>query len=118
MVILVIGGYQWLSEVISVVENNFIHFKVMVIMVIDGYLWLLMVITVYLKRTMVFLVIGGYQWLSVVTSGVVENNFLHFKTIVTIYDWRQSSPGCRASPSTKHCRFCSSSLQRSFFCVP
>ena len=48
MVILVIGGYQWLSEVISVVENNFIHFKVMVIIVIDGYLWLLMVITVYL----------------------------------------------------------------------
>ena len=66
---------------------------------------------------MVILVIGGYQWLSVVISGVVENNFLHFKTvtIVTIYGWRQSSPGCRASPSTKHCRFCSSSLQRSFF---
>ena len=51
MVILVIGGYQWLSEVISDIENNFMHFKVMVIMVImviDGYLWLLMVITVYL----------------------------------------------------------------------
>ena len=40
MVILVIGGYQWLSEVISDIENNFMHFKVMVIMVIDGYLWL------------------------------------------------------------------------------
>ena len=37
MVILVIGGYQWLSEVISDIENNFMHFKVMVI---DGYLWL------------------------------------------------------------------------------
>ena len=48
MDILVIGGYQWLSEVISDIENNFMHFKVMVIMVIDGYLWLLMIITVYL----------------------------------------------------------------------
>ena len=48
MVILVIGGYQWLSEVISDIENNFMHFKVMVIMVIDGYLWLLMIITVHL----------------------------------------------------------------------
>ena len=47
MVILVIGGYQWLSVIISDVENNFIHIKTMVI---DGYLWLLMVITVYLKR--------------------------------------------------------------------
>ena len=38
MVILVIGGYQWLSEVISDIENNFMHFRL---------LWLLMVIYGY-----------------------------------------------------------------------
>ena len=50
VITVVISGYQWLSEVISGVENNFIHIKTMVAMVIDGYLWLLLVITVYLKR--------------------------------------------------------------------
>ena len=44
------GTNGYLHVVISGVENNFIHFKVMVITVIDGYLWLPMVITMYLKR--------------------------------------------------------------------
>ena len=62
MVILVIGGYQWLSEVISDIENNFMHFKVMVIMVIDGYLWLLLCISREL----------WLSWLSVVTNGYLR----------------------------------------------
>ena len=62
MVILVIGGYQLLSVVISDIENNFHIFQD------NGYWWLFVVINVYLNSATVILVIGGYQWLLVTLS--------------------------------------------------
>ena len=61
MVILVIGGYQWLSVVISVIDNNFHIFQD------NGYRWLS---NVYLKSAMVILVIDGYLWLLMCISTV------------------------------------------------
>ena len=47
---MVIGGYQWLSVVISDTEKYFL-LMTMVIMVIDGYRWLFMVTSGYLSIT-------------------------------------------------------------------
>ena len=69
MVILVIGGYQRLSVVISDIENNLFQDNGY-----HGYWWLSMIIKVYLNSAMVILVIDGYQRLSVIISDI-ENNF-------------------------------------------
>ena len=58
MAILVIGGYQWLSMVISDTDKSFLS---QLLMVIDGYLWLLMqcISTVQLLSWLL-VVISGY----------------------------------------------------------
>ena len=57
MVIVVIGGYAWLSVVIS--GYAWLSVVLMVIVVIGGCAWL-------------SVVISGYQWLSVVISGYMH----------------------------------------------